>query len=622
MKSISDMAYKTLIFVSKKSQFNQALKLYNSLFSNGENALILTRYIFSDFFLKQRYPIKDFQFYEKYLQISFQVIAQEAYGLFNSLAEEKAHNNLTLRELTKYKDISLWDLSVEDISLRFQKILYEFNMLEAVLNFERPSKIIVISEDSDLKQLLISICKERQIHFSIYNNAGKKNQNISKVFKRMVFLLKKVKRFKKSLFYFGVNLIKAREGSQKYKVIFFSSVERYLGSILPVIYKYDINERLIINTFPCSSKRFKALRIPYMDFDGYKLYSIYDKYAQRLLKEIYNSVHSNDFLNKIMYKKVSIGGILNDMLEELIFETFYHNIQKVDIIREILRQHKPRAIVVIHYSVDIALTAKSMSTPVIAIQSCSIDEFCLFGPLIHDAVILDGNYWKEYLLKKQDINPEKIHVTGPVRFDDCPGLEDRLNIKDFCNLPSSKKIVVFAANYPYLNMTVMDHEKIKNLNAIYAAMKNIKEAHLVIKLHPYEKDLDLYKSIAKKVKLLGYSIVKDVEMLELTRHSDLLITQVSTAGYGAVLLDKNVISLCGTSNFEPEDIWDFRKYDAAIVLDNFEDLEKSIRKALFDPDTMYRLKEGRKKYIYEHAYKLDGNVSTRVKDVIDRFLLK
>lgn len=607
--------HKTLIFVYKKSQLTQALHLYDKLSRQEKNTLVLTKY--NSVADSQIYPVKDFKFYEKFSKLNFRNMREEAYDLFLFLPREKISDKLTFKELTKYKDISLWDLSIDYTLPRLQSVFYEFNMLEEALNFERPSAVIIMSENSNLEKLFALICKERQIPISIHNKTNSSRQNIYKVFKRFIFFIKKIKRFIKSLFYFSVNMIKTRRNDRKYKIIFFASVKRSLSSILPIIYKYDASERLVISTFSCSSKKFKELKIPYMDFYGYKLYGVFDRYAQRLLKEIYRSVYNRDFLNKVTYREVSIGAMLNDIFEELVFEIFYHNIQKVDIVREILVQHKPEAIVVIDYSVDIALIAKAMSVPIVALQSRSIDEFCFFGPIIHDAVILDGNYWKQYLLKRQDIDPEKIYLTGPVKFD-----YFKLDNKNLRSSPRSKKTVIFAANNPYLDMGIVDYEKIKDLKATCAAMKNIKEAHLIIKAHPYEKDLDLYNNIAKEAGLLEYDIIQDIEMLELIGHSDLLITLNSTAGYDAVLLDKNVMSLCGVSNFEPEDIWNFRKYNAAIILDNPEDLEKYIRKTLFDPETIAKLKEGRKLYISEHAHKLDNKASCRAKEVIDQFLLK
>ena len=599
---------KALIFVYKKYQLVQALNLCDELSRDGKLPQILTKDSFAAD--SRQYPVKDFTFYEKSARLNFYSMREEAYGLFMSLPGEKISGDLSFRELAKYKDISLWDLSVDYITPRLQAILYEFNILEAVLNFERPSEVVIISEDSNLERLLVLVCKEKHIPVSICNKTNNRRPGINKA----VLLIKRTKRFMKGLVYFSFNMIKSGR-DKRYKIIFFPSVNRSLCSILPIIQKYDVNERLVINTFPCSSKKFKELGIPYREFWGYKWYAILDRNAHRLLKEIYDSARHSFFLNKVMYKGVSIGCMLEDMFEELVFDIFYHNIQKVDIVREILTRHKPEVVIVIHYSVDIALTAKSMSIPVVAMQSCSIYEFCFFGPLIHDAVIVDGDYWKQYLLKSQVIDAGKVHVAGPVKFD-YPGLGN----EDSRSLPRFKKIVIFAANNSYLNMDIIDHEKIRDLKAICAAMKNIKEAHLIIKAHPYERDLNLYKGIAREAGLSEYSIVQDAEMLGLISRSDLLITLNSTASYDAVLLDKNVISLCGVSDFEPEDMWDFRRYNAAVILDNLGDLEKCIRKTLFDPETMAILKKGRGLYISEHAHKLDKMASCRAKEAIDRFV--
>ena len=346
------MINKTLIFVSKKSQLAQALKLCDKLLLYGKTPFILTKYNFP--VASQRYPVKHFRFYEKFFNVNFRNIKENAYDLFRFLSGEKISNDLTLRELTKYKGISLWDFSVEHISLKFQAILYEFNMLEAVLNFERPSTVIIISKHSDIEKLFALICEGKQIPFLIHNKTNSRKQNLNRIFKRLIFFTKRTKRFIRSLFYFGSNLIKIRGMRNKCKVIFFTSVKRYLNSIFPIIYKYKTNNGLIINSFPCSSKEIKKLGMPYMEFEGYKLYSVFDKCACRLLKKIYNSVNNSDFLNKAVYKGVPIGYVLRDIFKDLVFEVFYHNIQKIDIIRKILERHKPEVIVVIHYAVDIS----------------------------------------------------------------------------------------------------------------------------------------------------------------------------------------------------------------------------------------------------------------------------
>ena len=108
-------------------------------------------------------------------------------------------------------------------------------------------------------------------------------------------------------------------------------------------------------------------------------------------------------------------------------------------------------------------------------------------------------------------------------------------------------------------------------------------------------------------------------MLKVLKSCDLLITHLSKASYEAVLMNKNVLLLCYNSDFISDDIWDFKRYDAVMSVQNFSDLEYCIRKALFDPSTQFLLRKNRAEYIPEHVYKLDGNASIRVKEIIDRF---
>lgn len=604
---------KSLIFICEKSQLIQALNLEKKLSFEGKKTSLLTKRNFAN--NGKTYPVRDFKFYERTAKFNFHDMRKEAYGLFMSLGQKKISDKATLKKMTEYKGVSLWDMSVDYITPRLQSVLYEFNMLAYILTVEMPSQVIVINNEAGSEKLIELLCAQKNIPFSVHNKEEPKKQNIGGLSKKAVLLLKRIKRFSKSLFYLSLNTIKFRQKSKKYKVVFFPSVERYLCSVLPVIHKYNADERLVVSTFSCSSNKLKECGIDYRELWGYRLYDVFNKPVQNLLKEIYGLVSSDDFLSKIVYRNVLIGCMLNEIFEELIFEIFYHNVQKINIISNVLEQHKPETVVVIHYCVDVSLVAHSMSIPIVAMQSCSIYEFCFFGPLIHDAVIVDGNYWKEYLLQNNDIDFNKIHVTGPVKFE-----YTKLENKNLLNLPRTKKIVTFAANNSYLDMGIIDYEKIRDIEAICRAIRNIKETHLVVKAHPYEKNLNLYETIAREAGLSDYSIIHNGDMMELLNSSDLLIALNSTASYDAVLLNKNVISLCGVSTFEPEDMWNFKEYNAAIILDNPEDLEKCIRKSLFDPDTIAGLKKGRELYIAAHAHKLDNKASCRAKKVIDSFI--
>jgi len=236
-----------------------------------------------------------------------------------------------------------------------------------------------------------------------------------------------------------------------------------------------------------------------------------------------------------------------------------------------------------------------------------------------DALTVDGSFWKDYLLK-YNVNPNKIWITGSPRFD---FLQDNNFALGQPNLArdstESRRVVIFATTYSSMAQGSIAYQNMEQMRSICNAMINIKDAHLIIKLHPYDNDYAFYKNILKKTGLRDYSLIKNVEMLELLNTCDLLITHFSAVGYEAVIMGKNVITLCSSFDFRSDDVWDFRRYGVVMVVDDLKELESSIRKMLFDSEVIAGLKRSRETYISEHVYKLDGNAANRVKGVIDSF---
>ncbi len=607
--------YESIILVINKQGLKTAFNIYNSLSRTGKNPLLLTT---DDFSVPDKiYSVRRLQFYRDSSQIDYFKIKQEASDIFFSLGNKEISGSLTLRNLTMYKGVSLWDLSVRNVFADLLSILYDFNMAEAALDFEKPSEVHIINNGDNLAKIFELIAKKRQIHLFIHSMPGRRMLCINKFCYMPVFFARKIKRFFVSVYFLVNNLIKSGKLKKKYKVIFFTPVKRAFDSMLPVILKYNSEERLVIDSFlsGCSEKM-KENGIFYTDFLGYKLYSLFDGPALKNIRKMINK--NKNFYRELSYKGVPIGVMLDRTFDKLAGEIFFNNMENIDIIKKIFASHKTEAIVVVYYSVDIAMVARTISIPTLAIQNGFIDELRCFGLIINDAVTVDGPYWKQHLLKKQDINPERIRVTGPVKFDVVSN--GRFKASDYdsaTNAAKPQKIVIFATTpgtvFP---MGFIEYEKTVHFKKICSAMANIKGAHLIIKSHTNERDTAIYKNIAEQAGLEDYSIVKDVDMLKLLRDCDLLIAYTSTVGYEAVLLDKNIISLSGAS----DDMWDFKRYNAAIIIDNFEMIESHIRNALYDPETISMLKKGREEYLREHAYKLDGHAADRVKEVIDDFV--
>lgn len=607
--------YDSIIFPVNKQGMRIALDLYDEFSCKGKMPLLLT--MDNEPVPDKRYSRRMFQSYRGLLQSDYCKIRQEIGDIFRSLGEKKVSGNLTLRELTMYKGVSLWDLSVQHVFAELLPALYNFNVIEAVLDFEKPSEIHIIGNSDNIAGVSKLISEKKQIRFFTHEIPVNSIGCISKFFRSFVIFAKKIKRFLVSFYFLIRNLIKSWKLNKKYKVIFFTPVKRAFDSILPVILKYNHKERLVINTFLSGClKKMKENEIFYTDYLGYKPYNLF---GRRILRKIRKTLNKNKcFYREVSYRGAPIRVMLDSIFDRFTGEIFSDIMQNVDIIRKIITSHKPEIIVVVHYSVDIVLTAKTLSIPTVAIQNGYIDELCYFGPVINDAVTVDSSYCKQHLLKKQNI--DRIYVTGPAKFDVISNGKD---LDAILNLDKSKSIVIFATTpgvvFP---MGFVEYEKVEHFKNVCSAIKNIKEVYLIVKLHPNEKEAELYEKIIKETGLIEYSIVRDVEILELLRCCDLLIAYNSTVSYEAVLLDKNIISLHGMFNSELDDPWDFERYNAAIFVENFEKIESNIRNALFDSETITRLKKGREEYLREHAYKLDGNASGRVKEAIDSFLSK
>ncbi|MDO8603581.1 MAG: UDP-N-acetylglucosamine 2-epimerase [Candidatus Omnitrophota bacterium] len=609
---------KSIILLTDGSDIKNAVVLYDKLVNAGKNPMVLAQDNVDIAY--KRYAAKKFNHYKDFFHTSYADIRRDAHDLFYSLAEKEVCEGLKLRDLTAYKGVSLWNVSVQHVFSELLPILYKINMAYTVLDIENPSEVHCINSSSKLGRIFKLVCEKKQIPFFVYEKVNRDKLYLSWVFRRFIVFARTLKRFLVNLKFLSSNLAKFKKGRKKCKVIFFTSVKRCFDSILPVILKYNDEERLVVDTFSSEcSARLKENRIFYMDFNGYKPYILFNPHVKRLLKEIKGAIRKNSsFYKDLLYKEVSIGSFMEDVMEEAICRIFPNSAYNIDVMRGIISRYEPRLIVVANYSADIILTAKSMSMPVVHMQNGFINELYFFGPVVTDVITVDGVYWKEYLLKRQAFDPDKVLVTGPAKYDVM--VSDRFNIKESNISDGSKKTVVFATNHTELDIGMVAYEAIEQLKAVCNAMNNIKEAHLIIKIHPYEKDLNMYKNTIKEAGLSDYTINQHAEMLKLLRGCHLLITHLSTVGYEAILLDKAVISLSGSSNFEGEDVWDFNRCHAAIIVNDLKDLEGCIRDALFDKDTINKLNNGRKAYLNEHAYRLDGKASDRVKEIVDSFI--
>ena len=228
--------------------------------------------------------------------------------------------------------------------------------------------------------------------------------------------------------------------------------------------------------------------------------------------------------------------------------------------------------------------------------------------VVPDFTLVWGDYWKNFLSNVAEYPENSLLVAGQSRTDIIPVLQKMQgSLKKKLGLPESD-IVVFASQ---LQQDPLLRERAAKDVFVMAA--EMPETHLVIKLHPGEaNDASYYQEIAESVKCNNYRIVNQMDLYELIASCQLLITCFSTVGTETIYFGKPLIIL----DHLKQDLQGYIKDKVAFGAYNSTDLARIATKILqgaLKPDM-----DAYNSYIYEHSYKIDGNASQRIIDLIVR----
>ena len=225
--------------------------------------------------------------------------------------------------------------------------------------------------------------------------------------------------------------------------------------------------------------------------------------------------------------------------------------------------------------------------------------------IVPDYTIVWGQYWKDFLTEKGNYKPGSLIVTGQIRTDIIPRLAET-KPSEYLNLPAGKKVIVFASQ-PQRDAKLRE----KAAMDVFTAVSGLRNTHLVVKLHPAEKnDFDYYHKLAKKAGCKNYQIVLQFDLYLLISLSDILITCFSTVGAETVYFGKPLIIL----DHLKQDIQGYHREGIAFQATNKDELENYIQEILSGKITLDM--EVYNKYISKYAYTIDGKVADRIIEFI------
>jgi UDP-N-acetylglucosamine 2-epimerase len=226
------------------------------------------------------------------------------------------------------------------------------------------------------------------------------------------------------------------------------------------------------------------------------------------------------------------------------------------------------------------------------IRHLHADKIAAMGEVIKNIYIESG------------IEPERIVVTGIAHFDLLfnRNKEQDKQVLLGSDIEPSKRTILFTTD----NISLSETQRM--LSGVIDAVLKMQGVQLVVKVHPSE-DAGPYQTMAEKYHDPGIRVVKDTDLYALISNCELLITKYSTTALEAMMIGKPVviINLSGQPTPVP-----YAEEGAALGVYQYEDIEQSVLKTMYDEETRSKLKEGRDRFIRNWACAADGKASHRI----------
>lgn len=413
--------------------------------------------------------------------------------------------------------------------------------------------------------------KNKIINLSIPKKYYKKIKNTFEMFSNLFFGINKISNSKN-------NILLVEFDTMKYEPI-FSKMSQYpinfvcYGRRRPVIWNFKtisiiknsgcfivsedslIDERLKNLIYDETTKIKHNLEIlwkkddffsSYFSLDGYSFWEIIKPmFIELCQKRIVEAIYEIE-LTKKLFEKLKFSSVViwseNGFNEQIIIK-----ISKKFKIPLMLLQHG------LYYDTK---------------EAYEFNKFAGVLPFDSDKILVWGDVMKKYVLEC-GIPSGKIEICGNPTYDKLfhEQLLSNPNINDYILVATSPAVSNILSD-----LTVNTRTKYENFIQIMCKFAKNKNKNLIIKLHPFQEELNIY-DIAKKI-YPNVIVIKEGSIIPLIKKAELIIvTDMSTAILEAQMLQKPVFSV-NVKNYEFGDSSIFHS-DTCLVVE-LDDLEKTL----------------------------------------------
>ena len=326
--------------------------------------------------------------------------------------------------------------------------------------------------------------------------------------------------------------------------------------------------------------------------------------GQQIVKKIKNyDVQNNDLVG------------INELLPDILRKT-YRTISIIIILEHIFSKMKLKSIL------DGGSTEMFENLAIQVAKKSNVTSFTLipspptptpqFAEGYHaDKLFLEGSQGVE-VFKGLGYNEERFVVVGGARYDNYKNIDSEKSKKVLekkNNISSKTKLIVIAMS--------RWHDNDENWISDFIKFCHKNNFQVIIKIHPmykiYSRDLNenKIKVIKQRCKNSKYLLTQDLDLITILSAADIVITDWSSVGLEAILLDRPLVQVSFTRQ-EIEKYVRYFDYGAALLIEQYKELEKKIVEILHEKKYLKELKEGREKITEKYNFCNDGKAAQRI----------
>lgn len=553
------------------------------------------------------------------------------FDFVNKLLNTRLYSNNTLLDASQIDNLALWwyiDLDFFNFLLRITNQQDDSNKKEP--NGKERIRIAFVDRtlriyDYFLK--FISILLVQIFQKSIHDNSGKKLTVLitGEDIEWRPILDSTYKNFRVTDQFFD-SIVEHVEKTNKFRFI----------STYPL--KYPLVKSIV--TVISKSKNWKVCHIP---FNYYFNRKCDNKriIAGKSFQKIWSDIGNDPLLNKLL---CDFDPVRAPLIKQKLKNYFVYNntenvfpefVKMLETAKNLIHSVQPDVVILEEeygfFERSLLIAAKMENIPTIAIQHGVIHELhkaymfnkgeisqdlSISFPYVQiaDKTAVYGEYHKMLLTKISSYPENSVIVTGQPRYDRIITLQKNFDRDKFLidwKIPLTSKLILWLPAFSYLS----DHEIEKDFISILKDLGEIEGLRVVIKPHPGDPNHSIIKLKNKISEFNNNAILipRNYDALYCMMASDIVMMKDSTTGMEAIALGKPLIQL----NLEnSKDQIDYVGEGVAFGIYCREDLKTVVSQIL--NNTIMVSDEMRRHYLEEFFYKIDGQASERIVQLIEQ----